>query len=70
MILRGSTGSLKGRSRVSAQGGNGDKCSECNKYSRNTFFCAKLRKVLDKDKEACTFFASRRMLRKKRARKY
>jgi hypothetical protein len=66
MTFRGGRRPIKRASRVSADSVVGNKCSACNKYSRNTFFCAKLRKVLDKDREACTFFAPRHTLRKKR----
>jgi hypothetical protein len=50
----------RARSRPEVQrGGLGKKCSECRKYSRNTFYCSKDHKVLDKDREACASFAPR-----------
>jgi len=47
------------RSEAQQRGGVGKKCSECRKYSRNTFYCSKDHKVLDKDREACASFAPR-----------
>ena len=35
-------------------------CEECRKYSRKTFYCAKLGKVLEKKRAACNFFAPRK----------
>jgi hypothetical protein len=48
---------------------DGRKCKECRKYSRKTFYCAKLLKVLDQNKEACTSFFPRRITRENRTRK-
>ena len=39
--------------------GVGKRCRECKKYSRNTFYCSREHKVLDKNKEACASFAPR-----------
>ncbi|MFB0558303.1 MAG: hypothetical protein ACETVY_04215 [Candidatus Bathyarchaeia archaeon] len=38
-------------------------CEECSKYSRKTFYCTKLGKVLEKSRAACNFFAPRRRIR-------
>lgn len=48
----------------------GKKCRDCNKYSSKTFYCAKMRKVLSEDKEACPSFAYRRPIGRKRLRKW
>ncbi len=39
--------------------GEGKKCIDCKKYSRNTFYCAREHKVLDQGREACVAFAPR-----------
>lgn len=50
-------------------GGEGKKCIDCRKYSRNTFYCAREHKVLDQGREACVAFAPRQV-HKGRLRKF
>ena len=39
--------------------GVGKRCGQCKKYSRNTFYCSREHKVLDKNRDACASFAPR-----------
>jgi hypothetical protein len=48
--------------------GPGLRCEACRKYSRRTFYCSKLLKVLDKDREACPSFVPRHVRRERSER--
>ena len=48
----------------------GKKCQECGLFSSKTFYCAKARKVLSGEKDACESFRFRHGIWGKRTRKY
>ena len=54
------TSRTRGRSRGYRGYSKKRTCEECRKYSRKTFYCAKLGKVLEKKRAACNFFAPRK----------
>ena len=64
-------GTSRGRDRSRGYRGYTRKrtCEECRKYSRKTYDCANLGKVLEKKTPACNFFSPRKRTRP-RGRKY
>lgn len=47
----------------------GKTCLDCRKYSRNTLYCTKERKVVAQGREACVFFTPRHQGKSNRSRR-